>query len=357
LPVDRGAAAPRPGRGRGRRAGQVARAAAGIAVAAALASRGRVGPPGWSQTALPRIRRALLLACLLSLGLPGPATPPRAAPLPGAPAAPAGDACRAAIAQAEREAGLPPRLLAAIGRVESGRRDPATGRIGPWPWTINAEGRGSFFPDRAAAIAAVQALQAQGVRSIDIGCLQINLRHHPQAFATLDAAFDPLTNARYAARFLTELQASRGDWLQAAAHYHSQTPELAAAYRARVAAAWEEERGVADLPARGAGLLASGPARSLPGDAVAGGTSGAPRGRGLSAYRAQPIPVVGGGAPQAAVGLGGAPARMPRPRMAAGAPVLAPPTAMLAAPATGAPRRLDLFVTTRPAARPAPGRS
>ena len=39
--------------------------------------------------------------------------------------------CRAAIAAAEREYGLPAGLLAAIGRVESGRRDPETGERGP----------------------------------------------------------------------------------------------------------------------------------------------------------------------------------------------------------------------------------
>ena len=38
-----------------------------------------------------------------------------------------GQFCRAAILRAEQERGLPPRLLAAIGRVESGRRDPQTG--------------------------------------------------------------------------------------------------------------------------------------------------------------------------------------------------------------------------------------
>ena len=54
----------------------------------------------------------------------------------------------------------------------------------------------------------MRAVQAQGVRSIDIGCMQVNLMHHPNAFATLDAAFDPLANALYAARFLTELRAT-----------------------------------------------------------------------------------------------------------------------------------------------------
>ena len=138
--------------------------------------------------------------------------------------------------------------MAAIARVESGRRDPASGETQPWPWTINAEGRGSFYPDKAAALAAVRALQAQGVRSIDIGCMQVNLRHHPNAFASLEDAFDPLANARYAARFLTELQGSRNDWMAAASAYHSQTPEFAAPYRARVASAWAVEQGLPPTP-------------------------------------------------------------------------------------------------------------
>src|SRR5690349_16563156 len=87
-------------------------------------------------------------------------------------------ACRAAIAAAERERSIPAGLLQAIGRVESGRRDPATGQFGPWPWTINAEGRGMFFPSREAAIAEVRQLQARGVRVIDVGCMQVNLHFH-----------------------------------------------------------------------------------------------------------------------------------------------------------------------------------
>ena len=35
--------------------------------------------------------------------------------------------------------------------------------MGPWPWTINAEGVGSFYETKAAAIAAVRDLQARGL--------------------------------------------------------------------------------------------------------------------------------------------------------------------------------------------------
>jgi hypothetical protein len=191
-------------------------------------------------------------------------------------------------------------LLAAIARVESGRRDPATGAVEPWPWTINAEGRGSFFPDKAAAIAAVRSLQAQGVRSIDIGCMQINLRYHPNAFASLEEAFDPLANARYAARFLNELKSTRADWMAAAAAYHSQTPEYAEPYRARIAAAWSQEQS-RPAPAPQVALPLFRPSQPGGGFMLSNGADRTPvlananpgSGRGLAAYRAAPIPLAG----------------------------------------------------------------
>ena len=232
-------------------------------------------------------------------------------------AAPAGadpaHLCRAAIAIAERERAIPAGLLQAIGRVESGRRDPGTGRFGPWPWTINAEGRGMFFPTREAAIAEVRRLQSEGIRSIDIGCMQVNLRHHPHAFASLEQAFDPVANARYAARFLEDLRSAGRDWQTAAAHYHSQTPDRAEAYRARVMAAWAaEQRDPGGNPAAEAAALAA-LARPAP-RGLANGADRAQviplatggRGRGLDAYRAAPIMLVG--RPVAAPAAGPAPA-------------------------------------------------
>jgi hypothetical protein len=232
------------------------------------------------------MRRLLLALVLLS---PAPA------------AAEPGRLCRAAIQAAERAAGIPAQLLMAIGRVESGRRDPETGAFHPWPWTINAEGRGHFFPTKAAAIAAVQQLQAQGVRSIDVGCMQVNLRHHPDAFPNLEAAFDPATNARYAARFLTELNATRNDWQRAASAYHSQTPAFAEPYRARVVAAWAEEQArphppVALPPATAALARAGGGGAMLSNGAervAAPAGAAAPGGRALDAYRSLPVPIAG----------------------------------------------------------------
>ena len=186
---------------------------------------------------------AIVMAAALFAAPAGAQTPrsgsaPRAAVLP--PLAP-GLQCRQAIMVAERAAALPQQLMAAIARVESGRPD-SRGTVHPWPWTINAEGAGQFFDSKDAAIAAVRTLQARGVRSIDVGCMQVNLMHHPDAFNSLDQAFDPTANAQYAARFLTDLYGQTRDWTRATASYHSNTPELGDAYQRRVAAVWPEEQ-------------------------------------------------------------------------------------------------------------------
>jgi len=140
--------------------------------------------------------------------------------------------CDAAIVAASKLPGrAPDKLLPAIARVESGRLDPATGKVRPWPWTINVDGTGYFFDSKAAVIAAVQAWQAKGKRSIDVGCMQVNLMHHPKAFADLDEAFDPAANARYAVKFLTTLYQQTRDWPLATAWYHSSTPDLGEEYQ------------------------------------------------------------------------------------------------------------------------------
>ncbi|GBQ68475.1 hypothetical protein AA103196_1954 [Ameyamaea chiangmaiensis NBRC 103196] len=139
---------------------------------------------------------------------------------------------------AERAWGLPARLLEAIGRVESGRYDTMSHSVRAWPWTINAQGQGYFYPDKATAIAAAQRFIASGIRSIDVGCMQINLHHHPDAFASLQEAFDPYRNADYAARFLRGLFTDHPSWSAAAGAYHSLTPEFGAPYARKVMAVW-----------------------------------------------------------------------------------------------------------------------
>lgn len=146
--------------------------------------------------------------------------------------------CEQAGRTAEQTFGLPSGLLLAIGKVESGRWDVRTGSVVPWPWSIDAGGQGRLFDNAADAIAAVRSLRASGSTNIDVGCFQINLGYHPDAFASLAQAFDPEANAHYAAKFLAALQTRLGNWQDAVAAYHSATPDLGVAYQQRVFAAW-----------------------------------------------------------------------------------------------------------------------
>jgi hypothetical protein len=185
-----------------------------------------------------RLTRFLPLLLAAAACLPGFAhasAPLRAADISASP----GTLCLNATVNAERTAHLPPRLLDAIALVESGRRD-AQGVLMPWPWTINVQGVGHFYETKAEAIAAVQQFQAQGIKSMDVGCMQINLMYHPTAFASLDQAFDPQANTLYAATFITQLYGQTGSWPKAAAAYHSQTPDVGVDYQRRVMALWPE---------------------------------------------------------------------------------------------------------------------
>ncbi|MGE0256250.1 MAG: transglycosylase SLT domain-containing protein [Alphaproteobacteria bacterium] len=152
--------------------------------------------------------------------------------------------CAGAIEAAERRHAIPRRLLAAVALAESGRWDEERAATVAWPWTVMAEGVGKFFPSRDAAIVHVLALRARGVRNIDVGCMQVNLMHHPNAFPSLEAAFDPASNADYAGRFLASLNAEERSWPQAVAHYHSRTRALAQPYRAKVLGLWSRTHGV-----------------------------------------------------------------------------------------------------------------
>lgn len=263
----------------------------------------------------------LLILTLLCLGgAPCPAWAdlivPRSPPMPLRPPGLAAEmtpglACRRAIASASRAAGIPDHLMAAIARVESGRRG-ADGLVNPWPWSINVEGADHIFETREQALAAVRGYQAQGIRSIDVGCMQVNIMHHPTAFASLEQAFDPAGNAAYAARFLSQLFAQTGTWPKAVAAYHSATPELGVPYQRKVMAVLAEESAsdialLGQMPGARGGLpgLTQGGGPELPqggGALMLGNRAEAARviplaegsmSRGLDAYRAAPVRVAG----------------------------------------------------------------
>lgn len=171
------------------------------------------------------------VAGAVALSMLAVAAVPAKADRAGEPVSDPATLCQAAWQQASRESGVPEAVMHAISLTETGSS--RNGRFAPWPWTVNMEGEGVWFDTPEEALAYVDRRRAEGARSFDVGCFQINHRWHGQHFSSVAAMFDPLTNARYAARFLSELHAETGNWSAAAGAYHSRSPEFAARYQAR----------------------------------------------------------------------------------------------------------------------------
>lgn len=143
--------------------------------------------------------------------------------------------CTHALRNYEEKYKMPPKLLTAISITETGRYHKGLNLSLPWPWTINVEGKGYYYDSKEDAIAAVQTFQARGIRSIDVGCMQVNLMYHAKAFSSLQEAFTPENNIDYAARFLLDLyKEGNKDWDFAAASYHSKTKERGLGYLKKV---------------------------------------------------------------------------------------------------------------------------
>ena len=177
----------------------------------------------------------LVALCLAALVLVPPA-PARASSL---------EACLDAIGAAERAAAwLPSGLLRSIALIESGHRPEGTRAWVPWPWTINSPAGSFYLASRREAVAKVAALQRAGHTNIDVGCMQINLHYHPDAFRSLDDAFRPESNVGYAVRFLDDLRRDERTLFNAVGRYHSATPHRRDAYARKVFARWDKDGGM-----------------------------------------------------------------------------------------------------------------
>ena len=138
--------------------------------------------------------------------------------------------CALQTARAERRIGIPRHLLNAISLAESGRCNKSRKANVAWPWTVTSAGQGRFFNTKAEALAEVEFLMTEGVRNIDVGCMQVNLYYHADAFESLAEALDPEANVTYGASYLKNL--------------YSTTPELNGPYKTKVLAYWRGQGGV-----------------------------------------------------------------------------------------------------------------
>lgn len=141
--------------------------------------------------------------------------------------------CESIAAQTGARNGLPPALLPAISRVETGMKQGDKGVRG-WPWTLNVQGKGYYFKTREAALTKLRSVIKSGVTNVDVGCMQINYRWHHNNFASIEEMMSPEANTQYAAEFLTRLARRHGSWETATKYYHSAEPERGDAYLGRV---------------------------------------------------------------------------------------------------------------------------
>jgi hypothetical protein len=142
--------------------------------------------------------------------------------------------CGAAIAQNEQKYAIPHGILEAISTVETGQRLKGGKTALPWPWTINAHGRGYYLPTKEEAVAKARAFQKRHVRNMAVGCMQINISANKKAFASLEDAFDPTQNVAYAASVLKDYEEDEGSWPKAVAVYHTGDDETGMSYSRKV---------------------------------------------------------------------------------------------------------------------------
>jgi len=160
----------------------------------------------------------------------------------------ASNLCLKAAEPVEKHLNAPSGLLQAISLKETGRWFQKQGISYPWPWTVTANGKGIYLATKKDAIRKVEELQKEGIRNIDVGCMQINLFYHPNAFSNLGLAFDPLTNTKYAAKFLTNLYENNGSWNLAIEKYHSGDAVRGQRYRRAVMALKKQVAGLKRKP-------------------------------------------------------------------------------------------------------------
>lgn len=178
-------------------------------------------PPRGARPALARAVRWLGILLALAAG---------AGPLSAAEPDPW--SCPTWIANAERAYGIPPQLLQAIGRVEIGD---AINRGKTGSWMLNIAGR-TVAP--ASLADALDTIILARETSIDVGCLQINLRAHGTTVYARGWLLYPKYNAAYGAWYLASLFQLHGSWGKATAAYHAGSNlERGRSYCRRVAAA------------------------------------------------------------------------------------------------------------------------
>lgn len=133
--------------------------------------------------------------------------------------------------------GIPYKILFAIGMQES-QRDVGNGHVLPWPWTLNINGDGKYFETSMQMQKALFDAMDHGVRNIDVGLMQINIKWHLGKSYSLIDLMRPEDNLNIAAQILRDEHNGCGgtdyDWMCAIGRYHSRREARAENYTKQV---------------------------------------------------------------------------------------------------------------------------
>jgi hypothetical protein len=123
--------------------------------------------------------------------------------------------CEQQMVSASARFKVPLGVLYAVGMTETGKKGSLH------PYALNIQGKTVFTDNQDSAMAAFRKSRRDGIKLIDLGCMQINHYYHGKQFASVEAMLDPQTNVEYAAKFLSDLRVSEGSWTMAVARYHA----------------------------------------------------------------------------------------------------------------------------------------
>ncbi len=123
--------------------------------------------------------------------------------------------CEKEIISAARNHGVPIGILYSVGLTETGRKGSLQ------PFALNVAGKAHFPPTKEKARMVFDQALSNGIRLIDLGCMQINYHYHAQQFSGVDEMLDPTKNVEYAAKFLMQLRRRHQSWTMAVARYHA----------------------------------------------------------------------------------------------------------------------------------------
>ncbi len=129
--------------------------------------------------------------------------------------------CLNAIRYFEKKHNIPNNYLYYIAVVESGKWDSKIQKKAPWPWSLNVNGKTLFFKNKQDMLKKIKENINDGNVNMDIGCNQINYKHHRNNFQSIEQMINPFYNVEYSASYLHKNYKRTQNWSEAVAHYHS----------------------------------------------------------------------------------------------------------------------------------------